>query len=261
MKNLLTILFLLCVITSKAQVLPEQAVIIIKREMSPKRGLTRTLTDTVLVRNNYILEQIKEYYSTDETTLSTSSTESFTREISSGTKLKSYCFSNLKEMIGMNFDAEKIPSAKAIQPYQFSLENPKKGITFINEPFLAGNLTTADYVKEKDTIISGEKCFLVKRTKVIPIIYKGREYGKIVQFRLAINPKLTSYAFPFVSEKIVQHFGGGAIVYMEGRTDRGYKSATHYSYSDFKPADKILFNRYQELYESNIALLDKFKKK
>jgi len=240
-----------------AQVLPKQIVVIIKREMSPKRGLTRILTDTLLLRNNYILEQIKEYYSTDETTLSTSSTKSSHREISSGSRLQSYCFSNLEEMIGMDFDAEKTSAAKAIQSYQFSLENPKKGITFVNEPFLAGNLTTADYVKEKDTIISGEKCFLVKRTKVVPIIYKGRESGKIVQFRLAINPKLTSYAFPFVSEKIVQHFGGGAIVYMEGRSDGGYQSATHYSYADFKPADKILFNRYQDLYESNITLFIK----
>ncbi|TKC06944.1 hypothetical protein [Pedobacter frigoris] len=262
MKNLLPILFLFCVITSKAQVVPNQAIVAIKNEMiDAKRGFAKTLIDTILVRNNFTLEPVKVFYSSDEIILSTTSTKSSRREISSGSRLRWYCFTNLQEMVGMTFDINEKPSAKTIQPYQFNQETPKKGHTFINEPFLTKDLSLTDYVKEKDTVINGQKCIMIKRTKVIQNVYKGIKMEKIVQFRLAINPKLTSYAFPFVSEKITQHFGGGAIVYIDGITDSGVRGTIRYSYSEFSPADTKLFNHYQQLYESNITLLDKFKKK
>ena len=261
LKTLLTVLFLLSIIESKAQIVPKQAIVTTKVEMRTKLGLTRTLIDTFLVRNNFILEPIKKYYSTDETTLSTTDTKSSRKEISSGSKLSGYCFTNLQEMMGMAFNTETTPSAKTILPYKFSPDNPKKGTTFTNEPFLARDLTPNDYVKEKDTIINGQQCFFIKRTKVIQNVYKGMKLDKIVQFRLAINPKLPFYAFPYVSEKITKHFGGGAIVYMDGITQRGYRSIMHYSYSEFTNADDKLFDHYQELYNSNITLLDKFKSK
>ena len=81
---------------------------------------------------------------------------------------------------------------------------------------------------------------------------------KILQVRITIDPSLKSYDFPFISEKIVRQFGGGAIVYISYNTESGYNTAMRYTYSPFTPAETSLFNHYQAIYNSNLALLDKF---
>ncbi len=251
---------MLCVIASKAQYVPKDAVVVMNLESRYPDGSSRNKIDSLLVRNGFILEPIKIHYSNDETILSTNGEEISSRNISSGERLKWYCFTNYRVMIGMAFDIEKTPYS--IEPYEVSPPDKfKKGISFVLEPFLPNDISIIDYSKDKDTIINGQKCFLIKRNKVSQPIYKGQKMEKVVSFQLAINPALKFYAFPFISEKIVQHFGGGAIVYLDGVSERGAKSTIHYSYTDFTPVEKKLFDQYQALYGANLALLDQFKKK
>lgn len=260
LRTLLTFSLLCYGLTGNAQVATKQAKVKIETEMHSKNGFSRKKTDTFLVRGKYLLEPIYEFYSNEETVLSTSNNKLSHKNTSAGSKLKWYCFTNFLEAIGIAFEVEEVSSSKKIEPYKYNQETSKKGINFVSEPYLTHGLVPADYVKEKDTLINGENCLLLKRTKVIENVFRGTKLGKIVQFRLAINPKLTFYAFPFVSEKIVQHFGGGAIVYIDGITENGIKSKTHYTYTEFTPKDMKLFDHYQELYNSNIQLVDKFKK-
>jgi hypothetical protein len=212
--------------------------------------------DTFLVRSNFILEPIKIMYSNDEIDLSTR----VSREISAGKRLQGYNLTNYREMIGMSFDMEKKPSAKTIETYTIS-SGSKLGMHFVNEPYLSNGLSVSDLTKDKDTVINGTQCFMIKNNKVVTS--KGNRGGteKILQIRMAINPSLKSYDFPFISEKIVREFGGGAIVYVFFLTENGSITTVHYNYSPFTPVETSLFDHYQLIYNSNLALLDKFKKK
>ncbi|WP_285011091.1 hypothetical protein [Pedobacter faecalis] len=228
-------------------------------EMRNKAGQRMVRTDSLLVSNNYILEPIKLYTSNSETRLDPRTGATTHREISSGSRVKWYCFTDLKAMVGLLFDVDQAPSSKTIEPYQVHVDKPKRGTGFIIEPYLQQDVKPTDYVKEKDTVINGQQCFLVKRTKVVQHEYKGRKLDKVVKFRIAINPNLPFYALPFVSEKIPQHFGGGAVVYIEGEMESGVTSTLHYAYSDFTDADQKLYAYYQGLYQTNIELLDGLK--
>jgi len=213
-------------------------------------GSTSVSLDTFYVRNGYILEPIKQIYSSDETNLTTGES----RTTGSGSRLKWYTFTNFQEKNGMMFDIEKSSSSPIIEPYRLRMGERKMGQMFFPEPFLYYGVRVTDYSKVRDTIINGQKCFLLKRDKAVSISQNGKVVANVVNFRLAINPSLKSYNFPFISEKIVQHFGGGAVVYVEGGDESGIRSTVEYTYTEFTPTETKLFDYYQALYNSNIAL-------
>lgn len=163
-------------------------------------------------------------------------------------------------MLGMRFDIDKKPSAKTIETYRVS-DGTKKGARFFVEPFLLSGLTPTDLVKYKDTIVNGTKCILLKNTRPIESAVKAYKRDKLVAVKILINPALKSLTYPFISEKIAKQFGGGAIMYVDLITEAGFRTTIQYTYSPFKPTDTKLFDNYQELFNQNIALLDKLKKK
>ncbi len=163
-------------------------------------------------------------------------------------------------MIGMSFDIEEKIPAKSVEAYRLP-GGHKLGIGFTDEPYVNNGFSITDYSKDKDTVINGAKCFLIKSNKIVPSVVNGKVVDKILLFRLAINPALKSYNFSFISNKIIEHFGGGAIVYVDGVNESGPRINVHYTYADFTPVEQKLFDHYKALYDSNITLLDKFKKK
>lgn len=261
LKSFLTLLIILSCIGSKGQNARKEAIVITRSETRMPDGFQRRSVDTLFARNNFILEPIFEFYSNDETTLSTNSSRVSPRSISSGKRLKWYCLTDLTNMMGMEFDIERNPTSKTIEPYEFGEHKMKKGMNFAMEPYLSDGLTLSDYSKDKDTLINGQKCFFVVRNRVFQKVSRGRKLPKVIQFRMAINPALKSYEFPFIGEKIVDHFGGGAIVYLDGKTETGITFKGYNTYVRFTAREEKLFDHYQALYDANAALLDRFKKK
>lgn len=243
-----------CFLVSKAQSDTKETIVIMQMEATHPDKPVFNKIDTFLVRNDFILEPIMIVYSNSETNLGTH----VARELSAGKRLQYYNLTNYREMIGMSFDLEKKATAKTIQTYKVSNDN-KLGIRFFNEPFLMNGLSVLDLTK--DTIINGTKCFLLKNNKIVNAMGNRGAAEKILQVQIAINPSLKSYDFPFISEKIVQQFGGGAIVYVAFLAENGSKTTVRYNYSPFTPVETSLFDHYQAIYDSNLALLDKFKKK
>lgn len=255
-KTLLTLAYMFCFLVSKSQSNTKEAIVTMHIEASLSNMPALNKIDTFLVRNDFILEPIRIRYDNDETDLATH----IRRRLSSGKKLQYYNLTNYREMIGMSFNIEKKPSAKTIETYKVSNEN-KLGIHFVNEPYISNRLSVSDLTKDKDTIINGMKCFLVKNSKAVTGNGNKRGTEKILQVQIAINPALKSYDFSIISEKIVKEFGGGAIVYVDFLGEHGNKTTVHYNYSPFTPIETSLFDNYQMIYNSNLALLDKFKKK
>ena len=254
-KTLLTLACIFCFLVSKAQSDTREAIVTMQMEAGHPDRPVFNKVDTFLVRNDFILESIRTLYSNSETDLGTG----VTRELSAGKRLQYYNLTNYREMIGMSFDLEKKVTAKSIRTYKAS--DNKLGIRFFNEPYLSNGLSISDLTKDKDTIINGTKCFLIKNNRVVTAVGNKGATEKILQVRIAINPSLKSYDFPFISEKIVQQFGGGAIVYVAFLAENGSKTTVRYNYSPFTPVEKSLFDHYQMIYNTNLTLLDNFKKK
>ncbi len=254
--NLLVFAFVFSCVLSKAQNPVNESLVVIKIEaIQPNRG-PFIKTDSFLVRKDFILETIKINYFAEETNLGTG----VSKQLVSGKRLQAYNLTNYQEMIGMSFDIEKKPSAKTIEIYRVGDGN-KKGVRFFTEPYLSNGMNLSDLVKDKDTTINGTKYILLKNNRAIDSPVKGNRGDRISQVRVLIDPTLKSYSYPFISEKIVNEFGGGAIMYVALITEAGLKTTVHYTYSPFRPSDTDLFNKYQELYNQNIALLDKLRKK
>ena len=188
--GLLTFLIILICIGSKGQNAKKESIVITKSESRMPDGSLRRSVDTLFVRNNFILEPIFEFHSNDESTVSTNNSRISSRNISSGKRLKWYCFTDLPNMIGMAFDIETTPTSKTIEPYEFGEEKMKKGNNFVMEPYLSDGLIISDYSKDKDTIINGQKCALIRRNKIYQKTFRGRKLAKVIQFRMAINPAL-----------------------------------------------------------------------
>lgn len=254
MKLLLTLIGIFCFFVSKSQQDAKETVVTMQLEARLLNRPVFNKTDTFLVRTNFVLEPIKTVYLNEETNLSTG----VSKRIASGKRLQSYNLTNYREMIGMSFDIDKKPSAKTIETYNVSTGN-KPGIRFINEPYLSNGFTVSDFTKDKDTVIDGKKYLLIKNNKVITTKANNGASEKILEVRIAINPSFKSYDFPFISEKIVQQFGGGAIVYIAYITESCYNTTVRYNYSPFTPAETSLFDRYQAIYNANLALFDKLK--
>ncbi|MEJ2884416.1 hypothetical protein [Pedobacter sp. GR22-6] len=258
----LTCLFMHCFVAGKTQQLSKGVTVIMKMQLRYSGMAPIKLENKFYVKDGFILEPVELHYSSDEIKLSTNSGVISRKELASGIRLKWYCFTNLQEMMGMSFDLDSMPSPNAIVPYQYSREKAKpRGNTFVPEPYLSEGLSVSDYSKGKDTVINGQKCFFITRNKTVEFIHKGKKMPKVVKFCMAINPAFKSYALPFVSEKIVEHFGGGAIVYVDGATEDGSTSTLEYVYSDFTSAETKLFEQYKDLYNSNKTLLAPLKKK
>lgn len=258
----MTLLFMLCFTTTFAQNTWKEAVVSRRLTTQFPDGASSTTIDTLLVQKGFILEPVKLNYSNSESNLSTGDSKISSKIISAGKRLKWYYLTNFQEMIGMAFDIESTPSSKTIEPYEFSPPSKlKRGQNFVLEPYLTNGVDITDYSKDKDTIIDGQKCFLIKGKNVTSTNHKGKKMEVPINFRLGINPTLKSHALPFISEKIVEHFGGGAIVFLDGTTKNGIRGTVHYTYADFTPVDKKLFDYYKAMYDSNILLLDRFKKR
>ncbi len=247
---------MLSFLVSNAQKDAKDVCVAIKSEVKKPDGSLFVKLDTFFVRNDFVLEPIKINYYHDEINLATKEVKNAT----SSQILKRYNVTNIREMIGMSFDIEKPVSAKTIEVYRAFGEG-KSGVGIINEPYLANGFTVADYSKEKDTLINGAKCFLLKNNKVVSSTGNGTGAEKILQFQLAIDPALKSCAFNFISEKIVQQFGGGAIVYADFTAQDGSGLTIRYSYGELTPSQQGLLDHYRALYNANITLLDKFKNK
>lgn len=249
---LLSLLFILKAFGSTFYVgVPQEAVIKKKMELKNPDGSTHENTDTFYVRKEFILEPIKIIYQHSQTDLKTG----IVKEDRPVAQLKWYSFSNFNNMNGMRFSVENTSVTPKIEPYKFDVNKRKLGTTFTSEPFLDFGVSVEDYAKGKDTLFKGEKCFWVKRNKVVSISKDGKLLDRIVKFAMVINPSLQSLNFPFISKQIVDRFGGGAIVYVESEGESGFKATLTYDYSDFTPQDKTLFDHYQKMYEDNIKLL------
>lgn len=255
-RNLLALLWVFSSLVVKAQNNPNETIVIMQFEAIQPNKSVFSKKDTFLVRNDFILEPIKVNYATGETDFGTG----VSREISVGKRLKCYNLTNYREMIGMSFDIEKKISVKTIETYRVS-DGSKLGIRFITEPYLNNGFSVSDFIKDKDTIINGTKYFLIKNNRVASSRVRGSMGDKISQVRILINPSLKSYAFPFISENIVQEFGGGAIMYIAFVTDRGFETTVRYTYSPFTPVETSLFDHWQAVYDANVTLLDRIKKK
>lgn len=253
---LLTLVCICCFLVSKAQSDIKETIVTMQMEARHPHRPFFNKVDTFFVRNDFILEPIRIIYSNGETNLGTN----VTRNHSAGKRLQYYNLTNYREMVGMSFDLEKKATAKTIETYKVSNDS-KLGIRFFNEPFLMNGLSVTDLTKDKDTIINGTKCFLVKNSKVVTAMVNKRAAEKILQVQIAINPSLRSYDFPFISEKIVKEFGGGAIVYVVFLAENGSTTTVRYNYSPFTAVETSLFDHYQMMYNLNLPLLDKFKKK
>ena len=150
-----------------AQDVSRGATVIQKMAIRNSDGSTFVSLDTFYVRNGYILEPIKQFYSNDETNLTTGES----RTTSSGSRLKWYTFTNFPEKNGLMFDIER-SSSPIIEPYRLRVGERKLGHMFLQEPFLDHGVVVNDYSKDKDTIINGQKCFLLKRDKVVSILLR-----------------------------------------------------------------------------------------
>lgn len=249
---ILAVQIILAFLGVKTLRIPVEAVVFSKLEVQMPGSSPMSRLDTFYVRNEYILEPLKENYSKSLTDLKTG-VETIT---DSKTYLKWHSLCNFQEKNGLRFTVDKQSPSPKIEPYGFANNEKKIGTSFISEPFLVNGISVNDYSKDKDTIINGQQCFVVKRNKVVPIIYKGKVIDKFVDFRIAINPSMKFYKFPFISEKIIDHFGGGGIMYVEGRTESGMLNKIVYLYRDFTPAETKLFDHYQALYNTNKDLFD-----
>ncbi|TCC98273.1 hypothetical protein [Pedobacter psychroterrae] len=69
--------------------------------------------DSMLVRNNLVLEPIKIFYQEGETNLTTGVTKNEPLR----KKLQWYYITDVSKMAGMSFDVDKVPSRKTIETY------------------------------------------------------------------------------------------------------------------------------------------------
>ena len=249
-------MYIFCFSIAKAQNTPKEAIVTMQIEALQLNREVVNKTDTFFVRSGFVLEPIKVNYAAAETDLGTG----VSRTTAAEKRLQSYNLIDYQEMIGMSFDTDTKPTAKTIETYRVA-DASKRGIRFINEPYLINGLNVSDLIKDKDTIVNGAKCLLLKNNKVITSQVKGSRGDKILQVKILINPALKSYSYPFISEKIVEEFGGGAILGVAFLTGSGLKTIVRYTYSPFSSAETGLFNKYQDLYHQHIALLDKLKQK
>lgn len=215
-------------------------------------GMKMTQADTLLFRNSLVLEPVKEESTVGETNLTTNVSKSSTAK-----KLRWYCITDVSKMIGMSFDVEKTPTSKNIRT--FSSKSKDIGFAMTVEPFFfKDGYNLSDYSKVGDTVFRGQKCIIVKANRRIPV-YHNSMRDELLFTKMFINTQIKGRNYPFISEILAKHFGG-AIVFAQSSYKSGANISMMLEYTTGLPLTyTALFDKYQDLYLSNIALLDKRK--
>ncbi|MGF7080507.1 hypothetical protein [Mucilaginibacter sp. UYCu711] len=231
----------------------KEAIIVYKITFS-KAGYKMTIADTLFVRNFFVLEPIRVDFENSETSKSTG----ITKITSSGRKLQWYYFTDLSKMMGMGFNVETQLTRENIKTFTTSSKTLGYGLSA--EPFFSNNgYLIDDYIKGKDTIYNGQKCFIIKANRKISFMANSSK-EELLLTRMIINPGMRDQNYPFISNVITQHFGG-AIMFVESSYQSGMNYTLELAYKPaLTPAYRKLFDKYQSLYFANTALLDQLKK-
>lgn len=210
-------------------------------------------TDTLLIRNSFVLEPLK----VDSTIYETNQSKGTTKLISSNRKLQWYYLMDVSKMTGMGFNTEKRPASENIKV--FKSESKLLGYMLTSEPFLVKyGFKINDYSKGKDTVYNGKKCFFITANGNISVQNNSAE-DKLLSTRMVIDPGIKGQNYPFISEVIALHFGG-AIVFVESHFQSGLNVSMQYRYkTELTSVYRAIFDKYQSLYFSNIKLLDQLK--
>ena len=212
-------------------------------------------TDTMFTRRSFVLEPIKTYYFKAETNRSTGvTTEQPIRRI-----LQRYNLTDISKMTAMTFNVDTLGPGEEIKALKVEAKTPRIGYPLGLEPFLNNGIRLEDLSRSQDTVINGKKCILLKTTKEIKLSTPGQE-DSVVSLMIAVDPSLKDYSFPFISEKIPNSVGGGAVTLIKSTLKSGLVYYMSFTYRKSTPAEKQVFNKYEALYLSNSAMLDELKK-
>lgn len=214
-------------------------------------GQQMILGDTILVRGSFVLEPIKIHETQDEISISSGKTEN----ISKKHKLESYYFTDLDKRLGMIFKVNDEPNNKNIKTY--TIENKNAGYGLNPEPFFfEKGYTIEDFSKVKDTVLNGRNCFIIMTNKIISTKINSVE-DKLLFIKMVIDPSVVDQNYSFISSIIVKHFGG-AIIRVESKYGSGLSTSLKFNYlSKFSPAYKLLFDKYEAVFKTKIALVDR----
>ena len=217
-------------------------------------GAKMIQADTLFVRNSLILEPIK----TESTTALTNTTSGNTKTISTRKILQWYYITDISKMIGMSFNVQKQSMRKNIKTFTSNSKDLGYGMSV--EPFLfKDGYNISDYSKVGDTIFNGQKCIVIQANRKIPVINNSIK-DDLLFTRIFINPLIKDQNYLFISDLLTKHFGG-AIVFAQSGYQSGVILTMNLEYKpEITPAYRAIFDKYQALYLSNIALLDKLKK-
>ena len=139
-----------CFSIAKAQNAPKEAIVTMQIEALQHNREVVNKTDTFFVRPGFVLEPIKVNYVAAETDLGTG----VSRTTAAEKRLQSYNLIDYQEMIGMSFDTDTKPTTKTIETYRVA-DASKRGIRFINEPYLINGLNVSDLIKDKTPLSMG----------------------------------------------------------------------------------------------------------
>lgn len=217
-------------------------------------GQKMTTKDTILVRGSFVLEPIKTHKSHGHTNLSTGITSNSEKD-----ELDWYYLTDIDNKVGMQFNAKEVPTRNHIESYK--LKNKIYGYGLSPEPFFTEKgYTIEDFIREKDTVINGQNCFIVKTNRIVPVINNGTK-DKLLFIKMVINPSITGQNYSFISDKVAKQFGG-AIVIVESKYGSGASGSLKLNYLIKLTAHhKAIFDKYEALYNANITLVKRKKGK
>ena len=228
----------------------KEATIIFSSTLS-QSGIRIVTADSLFVRNSFVLEPIKiEFTETRDDVQK--QTPSIPKK-----QLRWYYLTDLSELVGMGFDLKQDNPTKKIST--FNMKSKRLGYNFSPEPFLFENgYNLGDYKKAQDTTVNGQACFVIIANKTIRITSNDQD-DYLLYTKMIINPRIKDQNYSFISNAISEHFGG-AIISVESRFKSGLSFNTKYHYKpQLSSEKKILFDKYQSIYLSNLDLLKKYK--
>ncbi|MEJ7557109.1 MAG: hypothetical protein WKF66_02305 [Pedobacter sp.] len=207
-------------------------------------------SDSLFVRNSLVLELIKTDFVHDYTNLQTGKTNSTSEK-----RLDWYYITDVSRGVGMGFNVKKEPIEKNIKT--FTAKSKDLGYGMIAEPFLPKDgYSVKDFAKVRDTLINGQKCFVILANRKVPVTYNGI-MDELLFTKMVINPKIIGQNYPFISELLTKSFGG-AIVFAQSQYKSGVKFSMKLDYKqELTAAYSVIFDKYWGLYLSNIVLVDK----
>lgn len=220
------------------------------------QGQRLIMGDTIFLCDDYSLEPLHDIQNGDIVVLdSTSKTIQNASKSDVEVYPSAYYLTAINQKVGMAFDTNVVPNVTRV----YTSNNKQLGYGFSDEPFLKSNKDLLDDLKkEKDTIINNQHCTIFLCTKDIATTANNHP-DILKRTKIIINNEQQEFCYSFISKKICERFRG-SVVYIESYYASGLHSTMQYSYKKgFTPREKVSMDKYINLYNANLHLLDTLK--